>query len=178
MSLAFADLLVSVLVMPFGAIELIHQNWIYGETFCLVRTSLDVLLTTASILHLCCISLDRWDTLTHAYTSLWPPSALCFLPGKHGEACLKMHNKSLRYFQLFLRGHEENSIISCCHGSHAVFTQKSVGKSDLNFVKICVCMMLLFPWWLWCDSSWLWCIHPLNQTQHWLGSQLQSTWYF
>ncbi|KAA0709207.1 5-hydroxytryptamine receptor 4 [Triplophysa tibetana] len=59
-SLAFADLLVSVLVMPFGAIELIHLNWIYGETFCLVRTSLDVLLTTASILHLCCISLDRY----------------------------------------------------------------------------------------------------------------------
>uniref|UniRef100_A0A8C9SP24 5-hydroxytryptamine receptor 4 n=1 Tax=Scleropages formosus TaxID=113540 RepID=A0A8C9SP24_SCLFO len=59
-SLAFADLLVSVLVMPFGAIELIHQNGIYGETLCLVRTSLDVLLTTASILHLCCISLDRY----------------------------------------------------------------------------------------------------------------------
>ncbi|XP_064184122.1 5-hydroxytryptamine receptor 4 isoform X2 [Anguilla rostrata] len=59
-SLAFADLLVSVLVMPFGAIELIRQNWNYGGTFCLVRTSLDVLLTTASILHLCCISLDRY----------------------------------------------------------------------------------------------------------------------
>uniref|UniRef100_A0A3P8YEV8 5-hydroxytryptamine receptor 4 n=2 Tax=Esox lucius TaxID=8010 RepID=A0A3P8YEV8_ESOLU len=59
-SLAFADLMVSLLVMPFGAIELIHQNWIYGETFCLVRTSLDVLLTTASILHLCCIALDRY----------------------------------------------------------------------------------------------------------------------
>lgn len=60
-SLAFADLMVSVLVMPFGAIELVHQHWIYGETFCLVRTSLDVLLTTASILHLCCIALDRSD---------------------------------------------------------------------------------------------------------------------
>ncbi|XP_072252422.1 5-hydroxytryptamine receptor 4 isoform X2 [Leuresthes tenuis] len=59
-SLAFADLLVSVLVMPFGAIELVHEHWIYGETFCLVRTSLDVLLTTASILHLCCIALDRY----------------------------------------------------------------------------------------------------------------------
>ncbi|XP_032885473.1 5-hydroxytryptamine receptor 4 [Amblyraja radiata] len=59
-SLAFADLLVSVMVMPFGAIELIQQNWIYGDTFCLVRTSLDVLLTTASILHLCCIALDRY----------------------------------------------------------------------------------------------------------------------
>ncbi|XP_060096586.1 5-hydroxytryptamine receptor 4 isoform X1 [Heteronotia binoei] len=59
-SLAFADLLVSVLVMPFGAIELVQDNWIYGKMFCLVRTSLDVLLTTASILHLCCISLDRY----------------------------------------------------------------------------------------------------------------------
>ena len=58
-SLAFADLMVSVLVMPFGAIELVTQSWIYGETFCLVRTSLDVLLTTASIMHLCCIALDR-----------------------------------------------------------------------------------------------------------------------
>lgn len=58
-SLAFADLLVSVLVMPFGAIELVQDVWIYGEMFCLVRTSLDVLLTTASIFHLCCISLDR-----------------------------------------------------------------------------------------------------------------------
>ncbi|XP_053179675.1 5-hydroxytryptamine receptor 4 [Scomber japonicus] len=59
-SLAFADLMVSVLVMPFGAIELVRQHWIYSETFCLVRTSLDVLLTTASILHLCCIALDRY----------------------------------------------------------------------------------------------------------------------
>uniref|UniRef100_A0A8C5U9I9 5-hydroxytryptamine receptor 4 n=1 Tax=Malurus cyaneus samueli TaxID=2593467 RepID=A0A8C5U9I9_9PASS len=59
-SLAFADLLVSVLVMPFGALELVQDNWVYGEMFCLVRTSLDVLLTTASILHLCCISLDRY----------------------------------------------------------------------------------------------------------------------
>nr|XP_057920202.1 5-hydroxytryptamine receptor 4 isoform X3 [Doryrhamphus excisus] len=59
-SLAFADLLVSVLVMPFGAMDLVHQQWIYGETFCLVRTSLDVLLTTASIMHLCCIALDRY----------------------------------------------------------------------------------------------------------------------
>ncbi|KAJ6668096.1 hypothetical protein lerEdw1_016419 [Lerista edwardsae] len=62
-SLAFADLLVSILVMPFGAIELVQDNWIYGDTFCLVRTSLDVQLTTASILHLCCISLDRVKTL-------------------------------------------------------------------------------------------------------------------
>ncbi|XP_015194474.1 5-hydroxytryptamine receptor 4 isoform X2 [Lepisosteus oculatus] len=59
-SLAFADLLVAVVVMPFAAIELSKGYWEYGETFCLVRTSLDVMLTTASILHLCCIALDRY----------------------------------------------------------------------------------------------------------------------
>ncbi|XP_058472646.1 5-hydroxytryptamine receptor 4 isoform X2 [Solea solea] len=59
-SLAFADLLVAVVVMPFAAIELTTGEWRYGAIFCLIRTSLDVLLTTASILHLCCIALDRY----------------------------------------------------------------------------------------------------------------------
>uniref|UniRef100_A0A3Q2D265 5-hydroxytryptamine receptor 4 n=1 Tax=Cyprinodon variegatus TaxID=28743 RepID=A0A3Q2D265_CYPVA len=59
-SLAFADLLVALVVMPFAAIELTTGQWFFGEIFCLVRTSLDVLLTTASILHLCCIALDRY----------------------------------------------------------------------------------------------------------------------
>ncbi|XP_043952278.1 5-hydroxytryptamine receptor 4 isoform X1 [Gambusia affinis] len=59
-SLAFADLLVALLVMPFAAIELTTGQWHFGEIFCLVRTSMDVLLTTASILHLCCIALDRY----------------------------------------------------------------------------------------------------------------------
>nr|XP_061836918.1 5-hydroxytryptamine receptor 4-like isoform X1 [Nerophis lumbriciformis]XP_061836919.1 5-hydroxytryptamine receptor 4-like isoform X1 [Nerophis lumbriciformis] len=59
-SLAFADLLVALVVMPFAAIELTTGVWKYGQLFCLVRTSLDVLLTTASILHLCCIALDRY----------------------------------------------------------------------------------------------------------------------
>uniref|UniRef100_A0A8C1Q3U8 5-hydroxytryptamine receptor 4 n=2 Tax=Cyprinus carpio TaxID=7962 RepID=A0A8C1Q3U8_CYPCA len=59
-SLAFADLLVALVVMPLAAIELTTGQWKYGETFCLIRTTLDVLLTSASILHLCCIALDRY----------------------------------------------------------------------------------------------------------------------
>ncbi|KAG1943481.1 5-hydroxytryptamine receptor 4 isoform X1 [Pimephales promelas] len=59
-SLAFVDLLVALVVMPLAAIELTTGQWSYGDTFCLVRTSLDVQLTTVSILHLCCIALDRY----------------------------------------------------------------------------------------------------------------------
>lgn len=86
-SLAFADLLVSVLVMPFGAIELVQDNWIYGEMFCLVRTSLDVLLTTASILHLCCISLDRYELQSGTAGRLcWVLGCPELLEGKDGPA--------------------------------------------------------------------------------------------
>ncbi|XP_077089065.1 5-hydroxytryptamine receptor 4 isoform X2 [Siphateles boraxobius] len=59
-SLAFADLLVALVVMPLATIELTTGQWSYGEMFCLVRTSLDVQLTSVSILHLCCIALDRY----------------------------------------------------------------------------------------------------------------------
>lgn len=68
-SLAFADLLVAVVVMPFAAIELTTGHWRYGQVFCLVRTSLDVQLTTASILHLCCIALDRWASSTECWNN-------------------------------------------------------------------------------------------------------------
>uniref|UniRef100_A0A8C4X234 5-hydroxytryptamine receptor 4 n=1 Tax=Eptatretus burgeri TaxID=7764 RepID=A0A8C4X234_EPTBU len=59
-SLATADLLVALVVMPFGAIELAIGGWPFGQTFCLIRTSFDVMFTTASIMHLCCIALDRY----------------------------------------------------------------------------------------------------------------------
>lgn len=78
MSLAFADLLVAVVVMPFAAIELTTGHWRYGHVFCLVRTSLDVQLTTASILHLCCIALDRWVSCSVRVVNLFN-----FLSGGH-----------------------------------------------------------------------------------------------
>ncbi|XP_072120536.1 5-hydroxytryptamine receptor 4 [Mobula birostris] len=83
-SLAFTDLLISVMVMPFGAIELVQQNWIYGDTFCLVRTSLDVMLTTASILHLCCIALDRYYAICCqplVYRNKMTPSRIIIMLG-------------------------------------------------------------------------------------------------
>ncbi|XP_061409099.1 5-hydroxytryptamine receptor 4 isoform X1 [Lethenteron reissneri] len=59
-SLAVADLLVAILVMPFGAVERVQNDWPYGDKFCIIRTSFDVMFTTASIMHLCCIALDRF----------------------------------------------------------------------------------------------------------------------
>ncbi|XP_007563361.1 PREDICTED: 5-hydroxytryptamine receptor 4-like [Poecilia mexicana] len=81
-SLAFADLLVALFVMPLAAIELTTGQWHFGEIFCLVRTSLDVLLTTASILHLCCIALDRYYAICCqplVYRSKMTPVRVAFM---------------------------------------------------------------------------------------------------
>lgn len=37
-----------------------RNRWLFGPFMCDVWNSLDVYFSTASILHLCCISVDRW----------------------------------------------------------------------------------------------------------------------
>lgn len=60
-SLAMADLLVALCAMTFNAsVELTNGVWLFGYFMCDVYNSLDVYFSTASILHLCCISVDRY----------------------------------------------------------------------------------------------------------------------
>lgn len=60
-SLAAADLLVAVCAMSFNAsVELSGGRWLLGRFMCNVWNSFDVYFSTASILHLCCISVDRY----------------------------------------------------------------------------------------------------------------------
>ncbi|XP_054604508.1 trace amine-associated receptor 1-like [Nothobranchius furzeri] len=68
LSLAVADLLVGTLVFPFSmAFSL--SSCIYNDSlFCKVRDSFDILLSTCSISHLCCISIDRYYAVCQPLT--------------------------------------------------------------------------------------------------------------
>ncbi|XP_054167915.1 5-hydroxytryptamine receptor 2A-like [Oppia nitens] len=65
LSLAVADLMVSCLVMPLGAVSEVTQQWTMGRVLCELWTVLDVLCCTASILHLLAIAIDRYWAVTN-----------------------------------------------------------------------------------------------------------------
>ena len=59
-SLAVADILVAVCVMPFNVANYVIGHWIFGAVICNMWLTFDILMCTASILNLCAIALDRY----------------------------------------------------------------------------------------------------------------------
>jgi dopamine D1-like receptor len=65
-SLACADLFVGLIVMPFAIIQVIYGDyWPFGKIYCDLWHSIDVCASTASILDLCVIALDRYSAITN-----------------------------------------------------------------------------------------------------------------
>uniref|UniRef100_A0A8D0GD39 G-protein coupled receptors family 1 profile domain-containing protein n=1 Tax=Sphenodon punctatus TaxID=8508 RepID=A0A8D0GD39_SPHPU len=68
LSLAVSDLCVALLVMPWKAVsEVAGGSWPFGPGFCDTWVAFDIMCSTASILHLCIISLDRYWAITSPF---------------------------------------------------------------------------------------------------------------
>lgn len=68
LSLALADLLVGILVYPLSMAFSLSSCMYHEELFCKIRASFDITLSTCSILHLCCISVDRYYAVCQPLT--------------------------------------------------------------------------------------------------------------
>ncbi|CAF0928551.1 unnamed protein product [Didymodactylos carnosus] len=74
-SLAFADLLVGCIVIPFAlTFEITNGYWILGRLMCDFWHAMDIFASTASILALCVIALDRYIAITNPI--LYPNSLI------------------------------------------------------------------------------------------------------
>lgn len=75
-SLACADFLVGVTVMPFSAVRSVESCWYFGETYCKFHSCFNGSFCYASIYHLCFISLDRYIAITDplVYPTRFTPS--------------------------------------------------------------------------------------------------------
>lgn len=63
-SLACADFLVGVTVMPFSMLRSVESCWYFGTSFCTFHTCCDVAFCYSSLFHLCFISVDRCMAVT------------------------------------------------------------------------------------------------------------------
>ncbi|CAO2628262.1 Trace amine-associated receptor 7a [Lemmus lemmus] len=63
-SLASADFLVGVSVMPFSMVRSIESCWYFGDKFCSLHSCWDAAFCYSSVFHLCFISIDRYIAVT------------------------------------------------------------------------------------------------------------------
>ncbi|VVC88433.1 unnamed protein product [Leptidea sinapis] len=112
-SLAVADILVALCAMTFNASAELTDTWLFGPLVCDIFNSLDVYFSSASILHLCCISVDRYYaivrpleypvTMTHrtvcfmlANVWLWP-AFISFVPIFMGWYTTEQHRQYRKF---------------------------------------------------------------------------------
>uniref|UniRef100_A0A061QFZ7 Putative dopamine D1 receptor n=1 Tax=Cupiennius salei TaxID=6928 RepID=A0A061QFZ7_CUPSA len=146
-SLALADLFVSSLVMTFAVPNDLMGYWMFGPQFCDTWIAFDVMCSTASILNLCAISLDRFihikDPLRYgrwmtkrvvllAIAGIWLMSALVsFLPISLGWHKPKKVAESL----------DEHSRPTCALDLTPIY---AVVSSIISFYAPCVVMVALY----------------------------------
>ena len=149
-SLALADLIVGAFVMTLELANNLMGYWMFGQRFCDIWIAFDVMCCTASILHLCAISLDRFihikDPLRYtqwmskkvailSIAALWLLSALIsFLPvglGWHKPSSTIEKDKLNRE-----KGHFECALDLT--PSYAVIS------SSISFYLPCIIMVALY----------------------------------
>ena len=101
LNLAFADLLVSALNMPITVVTIIKQEWVFGETACVLLGFTTMLSFVSSVMSLAMIAINRyyyvvqWKTYPAIFTprrsvlfgaAVWIISALISLPPLFGWA--------------------------------------------------------------------------------------------
>ncbi|XP_053314898.1 5-hydroxytryptamine receptor 1B [Spea bombifrons] len=119
-SLAFTDLLVSILVLPISTLYTVTGKWTLGLITCDMWLSSDITCCTASILHLCVIALDRYWAITDAveYTRKRTPKRAVLM-----IALVWVFSISISMPPLFWRQSKAEELTKCAvNTDHVLYT--------------------------------------------------------
>ncbi|XP_053314825.1 trace amine-associated receptor 1-like [Spea bombifrons] len=147
LSMSTVDFLLGSFVMPYSMMRSVENCWYFGELFCKIHTSTDIMLSTASIFHLSFISVDRYyavcdplrykirmnvfNTLLMIMISWMVPAVFAF---------------GMIFLDLNIKGSETYyySEISCVGGCSLFFTETAGAAATIvsfftpAFIMICV----------------------------------------
>uniref|UniRef100_A0A915AJC0 G-protein coupled receptors family 1 profile domain-containing protein n=1 Tax=Parascaris univalens TaxID=6257 RepID=A0A915AJC0_PARUN len=150
-SLAVSDLLVSVLVMVFAAANDLLGYWPFGRVYCQLWISCDITCSTASILNLCAIALDRYwhisrplayvsrRRITYGIVIVWMSSVLIgFAQIAFGFAQQKEHEMEVLTQELLQKGSSKPTCQLLLKPLYAV------GSSMCSFFVPATVMVLLY----------------------------------
>uniref|UniRef100_A0A4W5QCM9 Trace amine associated receptor 5 n=1 Tax=Hucho hucho TaxID=62062 RepID=A0A4W5QCM9_9TELE len=142
MSLAVADLLVGVTVMPFSTIKAVEGCWYFGDAFCLLHS--DMLLTSVSIFHLVFIAIDRYESVCnplHYSTKITIPIAWLMVFASWAFAAL--YSYGLLYSKENVRGLDEFIASIYCLGSCNIFLNALWGALDTLIAFFFPCSVMV-----------------------------------
>lgn len=150
-SLAMADTLVACLVMTFALVNDLRRQWIFGPVFCRIWISSDVMCSTASILNLCAISLDRYIHIR------WPLHYERLMTSRRTQACVALVwilSALISFVPIHLGWHrlgsvdegpdQGDSLSSSPVCKLALSPSYAVGSSVVSFFAPCLVMILIY----------------------------------
>ncbi|CAD5221741.1 unnamed protein product [Bursaphelenchus xylophilus] len=140
-SLAVADFSVGLFVMPIALVVILEDKWILGRTICLLWTSADLMLCSASILNLCMICIDRYFAVIKALTYSAKRTRgriLCYILVVWVFALLVSTTPLI----VLPTNHSENS---CQVSQHQLY---QIYATVISFYAPCLIMVILY-WRMW-----------------------------
>ncbi|XP_025239194.1 trace amine-associated receptor 6 [Theropithecus gelada] len=145
-SLACADFLVGVTVMPFSMVRTVESCWYFGRRFCTFHTCCDVAFCYSSLFHLCFISIDRYIAVTDPL--VYPTKFTISVSG----ICISMswilplvYSGAVFYTGVYDDGLEELSdALNCIGGCQTIVNQNWVLIDFLSFFIPTLVMIILY----------------------------------
>ncbi|XP_028652016.2 trace amine-associated receptor 4-like [Erpetoichthys calabaricus] len=147
LSLACVDFLLGAVVMPYSMVRSVEACWYFGELFCKIHSSTEIMMPIASVFHLCFISIDRYyavcDPLRYK-TKITTSVVALFI------ACSWLYAMCFAFGVVFLNvrvaGIEDYILLNACVGNCGLIFNKQSGVLVAVFGNVIpgAIMMLLY----------------------------------